>query len=57
MLKVQQKISGTFRSASGVAVFCTLRSDRATLQKQGHSLFAALTRVFLGHPLPVAWGM
>jgi transposase len=57
MLKVQQKISGSFRSNSGVAVFCTLRSYLATVQKQGHSLFAALTQVFLGHPLPVAWGM
>ncbi len=56
MLKVQQKISGTFRNDGGVAVFCALRSYLATLQKQGHSLFAALTRVFLGHPLPVAWG-
>jgi transposase len=56
MCKVQQKISGAFRSDSGVAVFCALRSYLATLQKQGHSLLAALTHVFLGHPLPVAWG-
>ena len=33
MIKVHQKISGSFRSDSGVAVFCTLRNYLATLQK------------------------
>ncbi len=56
MIKVQQKIAGTFRSDGEVAVFCILRSYLATLQKQGHSLFSALTHVFLDHPIPVAWG-
>jgi transposase len=53
--KVQQKISGTFRSATGVTAFCHLRSYLSTMQKQGHSLLAALTAVFHGHPFPVAW--
>jgi hypothetical protein len=53
--KVQQKISGTFRSASGVTAFCRIRSYLSTMQKQGHSMLAALTAVFHGHPLPVAW--
>ncbi len=53
--KVQQKISGTFRSASGATAFCRIRSYLSTMQKQGHSMLAALTAVFQGHPLPVAW--
>lgn len=53
--KVQQKISGTFRSATGVTAFCRIRSYLSTMQKQGHPLLAALTAVFHGSPLPVAW--
>jgi transposase len=53
--KVQQKISGTFRSATGVTAFCRIRSYLSTMQKQGRPLLAALTAVFHGHPLPVAW--
>ena len=55
MVKVQQKISGTFRSASGVTAFCAIRSYLSTMQKQGHPLLAALTAVFHDHPFPVAW--
>jgi transposase len=53
--KVQQKISGTFRSATGVTAFCRIRSYLSTMHKQGHSMLAALTAVFHGQPLPVAW--
>jgi len=54
--KVQQKISGTFRSATGVTAFCRIRSYLSTMQKQGHPMLSALTAVFHGHPLLVAWG-
>lgn len=53
--KVQQKISGTFRSATGATTFCHIRSYLSTMQKQGHPMLSALTAVFQGHPLPVAW--
>ncbi len=56
MAKVQQKISGTFRSATGVTAFCRIRSYLSTMHKQGHSMLSALTAVFHGQPLPVAWG-
>lgn len=55
LAKVQQKISGTFRSATGATAFCRIRSYLSTMHKQGHSMLAALTAVFHGHPLPVAW--
>jgi hypothetical protein len=54
-VKVQQKISGTFRSATGVSAFCYSRSYLLTMQKQGYSMLSALMAVFHGHPLPIAW--
>lgn len=55
MLKVQQKISGTFRSEAGATAFCTIRSYLATMRKQGRSMLDALAAVFQGSPFPVAW--
>lgn len=54
MLKVQQKISGCFRSDHGATAFCRIRGYLSTLQKQGHPLLAALERVFMGNPLTPA---
>jgi transposase len=53
--KVQQKIAGPFRSATGATAFCRIRSYLSTMQKQGHPMLSALTAVFHGHPFPVAW--
>ncbi len=55
MAKVQQKVSGTFRSATGVTAFCRIRSYLSTMHKQGRPMLAALTAVFHGQPLSVAW--
>jgi transposase len=55
MVKVQQKIAGTFRSDGGATSFCRIRSYLSTMHKQGHSMLAALAAVFAGEPLPVAW--
>ena len=55
MVKVQQKISGTFRSAEGATAFCALRSYLSTMRKQGRPLLAAMTAVFEGTPFPIAW--
>ncbi len=56
MVKVQQKISGTFRSDDGATAYCRLRSYLSTMRKQGRGMLQALTAVFNGCPLPVAWG-
>jgi transposase len=56
MIKVQQKIAGTFRSEAGATAFCLIRSYLSTMRKQGHALLAALAAVFVGKPFPVAWG-
>lgn len=56
MIKVQQKISGTFRSEDGATAFCTIRSYLSTMRKQGRPLLAAMAAVFAGSPFSVAWG-
>lgn len=56
MVKVQQKISGTFRSSQGATAFCVIRSYLSTMRKQGRSMLAAMAAVFAGSPFPVAWG-
>jgi transposase len=50
MLKVQQKISGTFRDASGADAFCTIRGYIATLRKQARQLLSALESALAGQP-------
>jgi len=50
MMKVQQKISGTFRSAAGATAFCRLRGYLSTLKKQGQHLLTALELTFAGRP-------
>ena len=57
MVKVQQKIAGTFRSEIGITAFCRMRSYLSTMRKQGHPMLAALTAVFTHHPLPIARGI
>ena len=51
MLKVQQKISGCFRSRAGAKDFCTIRSYLSTMRKQGVSVWSALGSVFSGNIL------
>jgi transposase len=55
MVNVQQKISGTFRSAEGATAFCVIRSYLSTMRKQGRSMLTAMTAVFEGSPFPIAW--
>ncbi|HVB63686.1 MAG TPA: IS66 family transposase [Nitrolancea sp.] len=51
MLKVQQKISGTFRTARGAAQFARIRGYVSTARKQGHNPLTALQAACAGHPL------
>ena len=51
MLKVQQKIAGSFRTESGSEAFARIRGYCASLRKQGVALLAALETVFTAQPL------
>jgi len=53
MMKVQQKISGCFRSGEGASYFCRMRSYLSTMRKQGHRMLYALERAFSGDPISV----
>ena len=51
MMKVQQKISGTFRSADGATAFCRTRTYISTVRKHRLNVIDALRSVFDGHPI------
>jgi hypothetical protein len=50
MMKVEQKVSGGFRTLTGAATFCTLRSYLGTARKQGRVALDALRDLFCGNP-------
>ncbi|MGH7889715.1 MAG: IS66 family transposase, partial [Thermodesulfobacteriota bacterium] len=54
MMKVQQKISGSFRTEEGAKIFCRIRSYVSTMRKQGHNVLTVLKSVFTGHPIAPA---
>lgn len=51
MMKVQQKVSGEFRTNLGADAFCRIRSYLSPLQKQELPLLSALQQTLVGHPV------
>jgi transposase len=54
MMKVQQKISGTFRTGLGAAQFARIRGYLSTARKQGYVPLTALQAACAGTPLVLA---
>jgi transposase len=50
MIKVQQKVSGCFRTLAGAQAFSRIRGYVSTLRKQGLTLLPALQATLCGHP-------
>lgn len=50
MSKLQQKISGCFRTAQGADIFCRVRGYISTLRKQGLDLLSALDSLYTDTP-------
>jgi len=57
MIKVKQKIAGTFRTQTGADTFCSLRAYISTARKQGLNAIVALFQAFLGQPFIPAPGL
>ena len=57
MIKVQQKISGTFRSQRGAGAFCRIRSYISTVRKNAVNVIDAIENVFKGHPFIPSTGV
>ncbi|KUO76341.1 MAG: hypothetical protein APF81_05010 [Desulfosporosinus sp. BRH_c37] len=49
MMKVQQKISGTFSSKHGAAIFCRIRGFISTLRKHSLSVMEGIRAAFEGN--------
>jgi len=55
MMKLRQKISGTFRNFDALVDFCRIRGYVSTARKNGLNALDALQRVFLGNPFVPAF--
>jgi transposase len=51
MMKLQQKISGTFRTIQGAEAFCRIRAYISTIKKNGFNVIDAILAALKGAPL------
>ncbi len=48
MVKLQQKISGSWRTKAGADHFCAIRSYVSTMKKHGYDVLTGLHQLFEG---------
>ena len=53
MVKLQQKISGGWRTEAGIQAFADVRSYIDTARKHGHNPLPALTQLLTTGPWPI----
>jgi transposase len=53
MMKLQQKISGTFRTTRGAEAFCRIRAYISTIKKNSLPVLEGILTAFLGAPLTI----
>ncbi len=53
MVKVKQKVSGSFHTQKGADTFCAIRSYISTVRKQSGSVIDAMQQAPDGHPFSV----
>ncbi len=53
MMKLQQKISGTFRTTQGAEAFCRIRAYISTIRKNGLSVIDGILAALKGTPLNI----
>lgn len=57
MVKVKQKVSGTFRTQTGADNFCAIRSYISTVRKHGLNVIDAMYDAFVGQPFIPSGGL
>lgn len=55
MIKVKQKVSGSFRTFEGAELFAAIRSYISTVRKHGRSVFQDLKAAIAGNPSLHSW--
>ena len=50
MVKVKQKVSGTFRTRAGAETFCAIRSYISTVRKHDRNVIDAIYDALTGNP-------
>jgi hypothetical protein len=57
MVRLQQKISGSWRTLEGARSYCAIRSYISTMRKQGQDVISGLQLLFEGDVCSREWSL